>query len=209
MRFRNLAVTACTAAAAASLTTIAPGAAQAEPNGVSCISSPDVGAPSTAGGRFGTAPLTFPAQLVTDWNLGSGYSRGAATTASARYSPGGNVMNLVEVGRLRVEPGSHDTMAMALAFSLCRFPDGAMTGDKSRDTTDRRMSQVSIGGVNGTRLDLNINIAPRQGKPAETDWFTVIVLDTAPTSYFLGGSNKANTEARAKVDAVIGGLQVR
>ena len=59
------------------------------------------------------------------------------------------------------------------------------------------------------RQDLNINIAARQGEPAETDWFTIFVLDTTPTSYFLGGSNKANKEARGKVDAVIRGLQVR
>ncbi|WP_019203895.1 hypothetical protein [Tsukamurella sp. 1534] len=209
MRTRAVTAAVCAAAATAALTTVAPGAARAEPNSVSCISSPNVGAPSTAGGRFGTAPLTLPAPLVAGWDLGSGSSRGAATTASARYSPGGNVMNLVEVGRLRVEPGSHDTLGMALAFSLCRFPDAAMTGDKARDTTDRQMTPVRVGGVKGTRLDLNINIAARQGEPAETDWFTIFVLDTTPTSYFLGGSNKANKEARGKVDAVIRGLQVR
>ncbi|BDD81764.1 hypothetical protein TPB0596_15270 [Tsukamurella pulmonis] len=209
MRIRTLTATACTAAATTALVLAPPGAAQAEPNSVACTSSPDVGAPSTAGGRFGTAPLTFPAPLVAGWDLGSGYSRGAATTASARYSPGGNVMNLVEVGRLRVEPGSHDTLGMALAFSLCRFPDASTTDDKARDTTDRQTTPVRIDGVKGTRLDLNINIAARQGEPAETDWFTIFVLDTTPTSYFLGGSNQANKEARGKVDAVIRGLQVR
>ncbi len=209
MRIRTL--TAVVAAVgAAALGTVGPGIAHADPNGVSCISSPDVGAPSTAGGRFGTAPLTFPAPLVAGWDLGSGHSRGAATTASARYSPGGNVMNLVEVGRLRVERGSHDTLGMALAFSLCRFPGAELPGGNSaHTTTDRQMVPVRIGGVKGTRLDLNTNIAAGSGRSAETDWFTIIVLDTTPTSYFLGGSNKANTDARGKVDAVIRALQVR
>lgn len=206
MRIHTL-TAAC--AAGVVLAAMSPGTANAEPNTVSCASSPNVGAPSTAGGRFGTAPLTFPAQLVAGWDLSSGHSRGAATTASARYSPGGNVMNLVEVGRLRVEPGSHDTLGMALAFSMCRFPDGSLTGDEGRSTTDRRTTSVRIGGVQGTRLDLNTNIGGAPGKQAETDWFTFIVLDTKPTSYFLGGSNKANTDARGKVDAVIRGLQVR
>ncbi|CAM3707935.1 hypothetical protein TSST111916_01950 [Tsukamurella strandjordii] len=206
MQLRTLLVAAASVAAVAVL---APPVAQAEPNSVGCASSPDVGPPSTAGGLFGTAPLTFPAPLVAGWDLGTGFSRGAATTASARYSPGGNVMNLVEVGRLRVEPGSHDTMGMAIAFSLCRFPNPAITNDASKETVDRRTTPVRFGPVAGTRLDLNVNITPQGDKSAETDWFTIVVLDTTPTSYFLGGANKANAEARGKVDAVIRELRVR
>lgn len=156
---------------------------------------------------FGTAPLTFPAPLVQGWQLGTGSSRGAETTAAARYSPGGRVMNLVEVGRLRVSPGSHDTAAMALAFSLCRFPD--RTEPSPRATADRRLTPVVIGGVKGTRVDLNVNIPDGAGGQPETDWFTVIVVDTTPTSYFLGGSNKANAEARGQVDTALRALRIR
>ncbi|MCS3781831.1 hypothetical protein [Tsukamurella ocularis] len=194
------------AAATAIACVAVPGAAQAEPNAVSCSPSPSVGAPSTAGGLFGTAPLTFPAALVQDWQLGTGGSRGAETTAAARYSPGGRVMNLVEVGRLRVSPDSHDTAAMALAFSLCRFPD--RTAPSPRTTADRRLTPVVIGGVKGTRVDLNVNIPDGPGGP-ETDWFTVIVVGTTPTSYFLGGSNKGNAEARGQVDTVLRALRTR
>ncbi|MBS4100323.1 hypothetical protein [Tsukamurella paurometabola] len=206
MGFRNVTV-AAVAAATAALAALMPATAQAEPNTVTCSQSPDVGAPSTAGGLFGTAPLTFPAALVGGWDLDTGYSAGAATTAAARYSPGGNVMNLVEVGRLRVSPGSHATTSMALAFSLCRFPD--RSGQAQRTTTDRRARPVVIDGVKGTRLDLNANTPQGAGGAPESDWFTIIVLDTTPTSYFLGGANKTNTDARGKVDAVIRALQVR
>lgn len=209
MKISSLATGLIASAAALALV---PAMAQAAPSAsISCASSPDVGAPSTAGGLFGTAPLTFPAPLVAGWDLGSGFSRGAETTASARYSPGGHVMNLVEVGRLRITQNDHDTMGMATLFSLCRFPDATLAADKSRSATDRKAVPIQIGGVKGTRLDLNINSAadPAKNKAPETDWFTIIALDTTPPSYFLGGSNKNNADARGKVDAVMRELRVR